>query len=283
MTHAHRLKLGSPLRVALCKVCFCRFSPESYHSERTLPTTCSCPWTVSDPPLAYFHLAGGVLGYTLGMVNQNLEKQAANMPNKPPTMSGGTFSGPPKVLALNLAVFSAVQAGLTLAVKRYRGVDDIQTNMIGMFGAGAALSLTTNLVGGQPPAPGQVKPTTPMGYMTDAVRTGALFAGLNGAFMKVGQWFSGKNSSEDVYYYHTIGMLTALGLEKYEKNFRRGLLMDDCLALLSDSALQEVKIPPGPRLKILNYVAASKAHMAAYATQQHESIPGNESSGLTHA
>ena len=59
--------------------------------------------------------------------------------------------------------------------------------------------------------------------MTDAVRTGALFAGLNGAFMKVGQWFSGKNSSEDVYYYHTIGMLTALGLEKYEKNFRRGL------------------------------------------------------------
>ena len=39
--------------------------------------------------------------------------------------------------------------------------------------------------------------------------------------MKVGQWFSGKNSSEDVYYYHTIGMLTALGLEKYEKNFRR--------------------------------------------------------------
>ena len=123
------------------------------------------PGTVSDPPLAYFHLAGGVLGYTLGMVNQNLEKQAANMPNKPPTMSGGTFSGPPKVLALNLAVFSAVQAGLTLAVKRYRGVDDIQTNMIGMFGAGAALSLTTNLVGGQPPAPGQVKPTTPMGYV----------------------------------------------------------------------------------------------------------------------
>lgn len=85
---------------------------------------------------------------------------------------------------------------------------------------------------------------------------------LDGAFMKVGQWFTGKNTTQDVYYYHTVGMLTALGLEKYEKNFRRGLLMDDCLALLSDSALKEVKIPAGPRLKILNYVAASKAHMA---------------------
>ena len=93
----------------------------------------------------------------MGMVNGNLEKQAASMPNKPPTMAGGSFSGPPKVLALNLAVFSAVQGGLTLAVKKYRGKDDITTNMIGMLGAGAALSLTTNL-GDQPAAPGQVNP-----------------------------------------------------------------------------------------------------------------------------
>ena len=199
------------------------------------------------------------------------------MPNKPPTMSGGTFSGPPKVLALNLAVFSAVQSGLTLAVRKYRGTgtDDISTNMIGMFGAGGALSLCTNLVGDQPAAPGQTKPTTPGGIAADAVRTGALFAALNGAFMKVCQMFSNKNPSEDVYYYHTVGMLNALGLEKYEKNFRRGLLTDDCLALLNDAALQEVKVPPGPRLKILNYVAQSKAAQAqaqaAYEQQQAQS------------
>ena len=138
----------------------------------------------------------------------------------------------PKVLALNLAVFSAVQSGLTLAVRKYRGTgtDDISTNMIGMFGAGGALSLCTNLVGDQPAAPGQTKPTTPGGIAADAVRTGALFAALNGAFMKVGQMFSNKNPSEDVYYYHTVGMLNALGLEKYEKNFERGLLTDDWLA-----------------------------------------------------
>ena len=234
-------------------------------------------WLKTQPPAieigimtATSALQGGVLGYTLGMVNQNLEKQAANMPNRPPTMAAGSFSGPPKVLALNLAVFTAVQGGLTLAVKKYRGVDDIQTSMLGMLGAGAALSLTSNLAGGgQPAAPGQAKPTTPVGYLTDAVRTGVLFAALNGAFMKIGQWFTGKNSSQDIYYYHTVGMLTALGLEKYENNFRKGLLMDDCLALLSDSALKEVKIPPGPRLKILNYIAASRAHMAAFTAQQH--------------
>ena len=77
------------------------------------------------PPffLSFAAFLGSVLGYTLGLVNQNLEKQAASMPNKPATMQGGSFSGPPKVLALNLAVFSAVQSGLTLAVKKYRGVE----------------------------------------------------------------------------------------------------------------------------------------------------------------
>ncbi len=243
-------------------------SPPLFTSLEGIAVMCLDPfWVGNDMYLLSLILGcnhvGGVLGYTLGLVNQNLEKQAASMPNRPPTMATGSFSGPPKVLALNLAVFTAVQAGLTLAVKRYRGVEDIQTNMIGMFGAGASLSLTTNIFGDQPASPGQVKPTTTSGYIIDAVRTGALFAALNGAFMKVGQRFGGKNAPQDVYYYHTFGMLSTLGLEKYEKNFRRGQLMDDCLGLLSDSALQEIKIPPGPRLKILNYVAASKVIVTA--------------------
>jgi hypothetical protein len=66
-------------------------------------------------------------------------------------------------------------------------------------------------------------------------------------------------------------MLTTLGLEKYESNFRKGMLMDDCLTLLSDSALREVRIPPGPRLKILNYVAASKA-TSPFEASQHNSL-----------
>ena len=39
-------------------------------------------------------------------------------------------------------------------------------------------------------------------------------------------------------------------------------MTDDTLLLLNDSALQEVRIPPGPRLKILNYVDATRAQMA---------------------
>ena len=87
-------------------------------------------------------------------------------------------------------------------------------------------------------------------------------------------------------------MLTSLGLHKYEKNFKKGLLTDATLPLLNDrsvekpplwlscsalllslsvflsciaegesvshsfscSALQEVKIPPGPRLLILDHI-----------------------------
>ena len=76
-------------------------------------------------------LQGSVLGYGLGMMNKSLEAQAATMPNKPPMAAQGSFSGPPKVLALNLAVFSAVQGGLTLAIKKYRGgVEDIQGSMM---------------------------------------------------------------------------------------------------------------------------------------------------------
>ena len=48
-------------------------------------------------------LQGSVLGYGLGMMNKSLEAQAATMPNKPPMAAQGSFSGPPKVLALNLA------------------------------------------------------------------------------------------------------------------------------------------------------------------------------------
>jgi len=204
---------------------------------------------------------GSALGYGLGMMNKSLEAQAAAIPGAKPPMAQGSFSGPPKVLALNLAVFSAVQQGLTLAIKKYRGgVEDIQGSMMAMFGAGSALSLVGAATGSSTGAMGGEAPKDAAGVATDAVRTGALFALLNGAFMKVGQMFSGKDSTQDYMYAHGTYMLTTLGLEKYEKNFRKGLLTDDTLMLLNDSALQECRIPPGPRLKILNYVDAARAN-----------------------
>ncbi|KAG5233611.1 mitochondrial import inner membrane translocase Tim17/Tim22/Tim23 family protein [Salix suchowensis] len=55
----------------------------------------------------------------------------------------------------------------------------------------------------------------------------------------------------------TSGLFLTLvqgGLFKnYEKNFKKGLLTDNLLLpLLTDSALRDVRIPPGPRLLILD-------------------------------
>ncbi|PSS32904.1 CDPK-related kinase like, partial [Actinidia chinensis var. chinensis] len=68
-----------------------------------------------------------------------------------------------------------------------------------------------------------------------------------------GQKFS-QPPAEDVFYVKTRTMLTRLGLQNYEKNFKKGLLTDNTLPLLNDSALRDVKIPPGPRLLILDHI-----------------------------
>ncbi|MCL7047369.1 hypothetical protein MKW94_014628, partial [Papaver nudicaule] len=49
-------------------------------------------------------------------------------------------------------------------------------------------------------------------------------------------------------------MLSKLGLQNYEKNFKKGLLTDITLPLLTDSALKDVGVPPGPRLLILDHI-----------------------------
>jgi hypothetical protein len=135
----------------------------------------------------------------------------------------------------------------------------------------------------------------PAGIVMDAVRTGAVFSLLQGAFYQVGNMMSGKKTpDEDLAFVHTRGMLLMLGLQRYEKNFMKGQLDDLTLPLLTDrcgakrlllpcythcisrhtdahparflrrfcSALKEVKIPPGPRLRILHHVAFSRAAAA---------------------
>ncbi|KAF2582849.1 hypothetical protein F2Q68_00004236 [Brassica cretica] len=49
------------------------------------------------------------------------------------------------------------------------------------------------------------------------------------------------------------GIFFRASLEKYGKNFKKSLLTDHMLPLLTDSALRDVSIPPGPRLLILIY------------------------------
>lgn len=52
-------------------------------------------------------------------------------------------------------------------------------------------------------------------------------------FMQLGQKFS-QPPTEDIHYSKTRSMLNNLGLQNYEKNFKKGLLTDKTLPLLTD-------------------------------------------------
>lgn len=51
--------------------------------------------------------------------------------------------------------------------------------------------------------------------------------------MQFGQKFS-QPPAEDIYYAKARSMLDNLGLQNYEKNFKKGLLTDNTLPLLND-------------------------------------------------
>ena len=57
-------------------------------------------------------------------------------------------------------------------------------------------------------------------------------------------------------------------LQRFEKNFRKGELDDLTLPLLTDSALKEARIPPGPRLRILQFSAYQRSVAAAARPNQ---------------
>ncbi|KAF3334407.1 Tim17/Tim22/Tim23/Pmp24 family [Carex littledalei] len=149
------------------------------------------------------------------------------------------FAGGPLVQARNFAVMTGVNAGISCVMKRIRGVEDVQTSMVAAFGSGALFSLVSGM--------GTPNPAV------NAVTTGLFFSLFQGGIFMVGQKFS-QPQSEDVYYSRARSMLLNLGLQKYEKNFKKGLLTDVTLPLLNDSALRDVKIPPGPRLLILDHI-----------------------------
>ncbi|XP_024025078.1 uncharacterized protein LOC112092664 [Morus notabilis] len=111
--------------------------------------------------------------------------------------------------------------------------------MVAAFGSGAMFSLVSGMGG-----PNQV---------ANAATSGLFFALVQGGLYQLGQKFS-QPPVEDIYYAKTRGMLSNLGLQNYEKNFKKGLLTDSTLPLLTDSALRDVRIPPGPRLLILDHI-----------------------------
>lgn len=62
----------------------------------------------------------------------------------------------------------------------------------------------------------------------------SFYSGTFFVALKFGQKFSQPPPAEDIYYARTRSMLNNLGLQNYEKNFKKGLLTDNTLPLLND-------------------------------------------------
>ncbi|KAL3141995.1 hypothetical protein ABBQ32_004638 [Trebouxia sp. C0010 RCD-2024] len=216
-------------------------------------------WISQQPPyieVAVATLLGGGQGAFLGTVMGTLTKldpNAGKMFTPPaganPEMAqrmSAIQAGGPMAQAKNFAVMTGVNAGLSLAVKRYRGgVEDVRGVMIAGFGSGAAFSLVSGMTQGNP--------------SQGAFSTGVLFALLQGAFYQVGKRFQQPAGlSSPAQYERAHYMLDRLGLTNYQKNLKRALLTDNTIMLWNDGALQEARIPPGPRLLILHHLEQYK-------------------------
>ncbi|URE39079.1 Tim17/Tim22/Tim23/Pmp24 family [Musa troglodytarum] len=187
---------------------------------------------------------GGLLGTLTSDVSSALPASTPNAAGLNPEAiaslkNAQAFAGGPLAQARNFAVMAGANAGISSVMKRIRGAEDVQSSMVAAFGSGALFSLVSGMGG-----PNQA---------ANAVTSGLFFALFQGGLFMVGQKFSSP-PAEDVYYSQTRGMLTSLGLQNYEKNFKKGLLTDSTLPLLTDSALRDVNIPPGPRLLILDHI-----------------------------
>uniref|UniRef100_A0A2P2KDL6 Uncharacterized protein MANES_05G197500 n=1 Tax=Rhizophora mucronata TaxID=61149 RepID=A0A2P2KDL6_RHIMU len=189
---------------------------------------------------------GAAIGALMATLTNDFSSSVQNPPSALNSDAMASFkqaqalAGGPLVQARNFAVITGVNAGISCVMKRLRGKEDIQSSMVAAFGSGAIYSLVSGM-GGQNNIPA-------------ALGSGFFFSLVQGGLFKVGEKFSPANQPEDIYYARTRSMLRTLGFERYEKKFRTGMLTDSTLPLLTNSALREVGIPPGPRLLILDHI-----------------------------
>lgn len=155
--------------------------------------------------------------------------------------------------ARNFAVMTGVNAGINSFMRRYRKVDDIQNSLVAAFGSGACFSLVSGMGAQASTAVPGSAPNPLMG----AFSAGVVFALFQGAIYKLGEAFSGPKTNEDEYA-RVKAMLDHLGLQKYEKNVKRAQLNDQTILLWDTPALQEAKVPAGPRLLILHHINSYK-------------------------
>ncbi|XP_010515307.1 PREDICTED: uncharacterized protein LOC104791180 [Camelina sativa] len=205
---------------------------KTWLSKQSIPVEAAVVSTMSG-------VQGAFIGGLMGTLSPEMPQAGGVDPQAIASMKQAqALVGGPWVQARNFAAITGVNAGIASVMKRIRGKEDIESAVVAALGSGFAYSLVSQGLQGQP---------------MNAITTAAGFAVFQGIFFKLGERFS-KPSVEDPFYTRGRTMLVQLGLEKYEKNFKKGLLTDPTLPLLTDSALRDVSIPPGPRLMILDHI-----------------------------
>jgi len=185
-------------------------------------------------------------------------------------------AGGPLVQARNFAVMTGVNAGIATACRRARGgAEDVYSTMVAAFGSGAAFSLVSGMGGAAGAAAGAAAGTAAAAAgqanpLQAAFTTGCFFALFQGAFYKIGGVFGGGNKGGKAgnvlfegpeAYARANYMLETLDLAKFEKNLKRAQLSDATLLLWTEASLAEAKVPPGPRLLILNHLDGYRRNM----------------------
>lgn len=252
-----------------------RFSSSSSHSSQ--PRHLSLSPSLSTPNLKTRQ--GAFLGGVMGALTKASGDPSATLAGGAAAAggSGGAEmakqmaalqAGGPLVQARNFAVMTGVNAGIAAACRRARcGAEDVYSTMVAAFGSGAAFSLVSGM-GASQAAAGAAAGTAAAAAGTanplQAVfTTGCFFALFQGAFYKIGGVFSGGNKGGKggnllfegpEAYARATYMLQTLDLAKFEKNIKRAQLSDATLLLWTEASLAEAKVPPGPRLLILNHL-----------------------------
>lgn len=201
----------------------------------------------SQPPAVEVALAatmggvqGGALGYLLGQLTKSSVQQAgaagaanagmSQMMAQLQASGGGVWSQ-----TRGLAALCGVSAGMGVALKKWRKKEDVWNQVYSGVGGGAAFTVASGNL------------STPA-----IVSTALMLGGINAAFYQIAKMFQPDYADNE--YEKGQYMLQNLGLVKYAKNLKRGSLVDSTIMLWNDSALQEVRIPPGPRLLILHHI-----------------------------
>ncbi|KAF2552021.1 hypothetical protein F2Q68_00036217, partial [Brassica cretica] len=136
------------------------------------------------------------------------------------------------------SVISAADCGIESVMKGIRGKDDVTNRLVSGSGAGLTFCFLSKGLKARP---------------AQALFSAAGFAVMSATAYKMMQTTKPRNA-QDAFYIETKAMLSKLGLEEYEKNFKKGHLSDFTLPLLTDSDLKDVNIPSGARRLILDHI-----------------------------